>query len=109
MLKELYDERKKNGISPLVVDGMTDINTTMDIYAEVTETKKRSNGKSIKKLKDFLGKSPKKWTHIYLQQIYTFATNTHLIMPDVAWKHKYIQSVLLQSLSNFRVNNEKIR
>ena len=24
VLKELYDERKKNGISPLVVDGMTD-------------------------------------------------------------------------------------
>ncbi|MFR5618092.1 MAG: hypothetical protein ACLTJ5_04335 [Clostridium sp.] len=35
VLKELYDERKKNGISPLVVDGMTDfifINKAGSLY-----------------------------------------------------------------------------
>lgn len=47
------------------VMGHADINTTMDIYAEVTETKKREKmEKFIKEYEDFLGKSPRKRIHI---------------------------------------------
>lgn len=45
--------------------GHTDINTTMDIYAEVTETKKREAMENLsKEYEDFLGKRLRKRIHI---------------------------------------------